>query len=98
MCDSCAQSCASSQIVFTPSLQTTPRGNLVDGLPRAPSILTKIKIARPAVVRSALKPSQAGFDMYRFGWCRREVEEHFKVLKMYCILAKVVLALCFACF
>ena len=39
-------------------------------------ILTKIKIAQPPVVRSALKPSQVGFDTYRFGWCAREVQEN----------------------
>ena len=30
----------------------------------------------PPVVRSALKPSQVGFDMYRFGWYEREVQEN----------------------
>jgi len=40
------------------------------------NILTKIEIAQPPVVRSALKPSQVGFDMYRFGWCAREVQEN----------------------
>ena len=40
------------------------------------NILTKIEIARSPVVRFALKPSQVGFDMYRFGWCEREVQEN----------------------
>ena len=40
------------------------------------NILTKIEIARPPVVRSASKQSQVGFDMYRFGWCAREVQEN----------------------
>ena len=40
------------------------------------NILTKLKIAQHPVVRSALKPSQVGFDMYRFGWCKREVQEN----------------------
>ena len=40
------------------------------------NILTKIEIARPPVVRSAVKPSQLGFDMYRFGWYEREVQEN----------------------
>jgi hypothetical protein len=40
------------------------------------NILTKIEIARPPVVRSTLKPSQVGFDMYRFGWYEREVQEN----------------------
>jgi hypothetical protein len=30
------------------------------------NILTKIEIAPPPVVRFALKPSQVGFDVYRF--------------------------------
>ena len=38
--------------------------------------LQKIKITQPPVVTSALKPSQVGFDMYRFGWCKREVQEN----------------------
>ena len=41
------------------------------------NILTTIKITRPPDVRSALKPSQMGFDMYRFGWCDREVQGEF---------------------
>ena len=57
-------------------LYMPPRGDLVDGLPRAPSNLTKIKIALSPVVRSALKPSQVGFDMYRIGWCARESQEN----------------------
>ena len=44
------------------------------GFPK--NILTKIEIALSPVVRSALKPSQVGFDMYRFGWCAREVQEN----------------------
>ena len=36
----------------------------------------KIEIAGPPVVRSAIKPSQVGFDMYRFGWYEREVQEN----------------------
>ena len=41
------------------------------------NILTNIEITGPPVVRSALKPSQVGFDMYRFGWCEREVRENY---------------------
>ena len=40
------------------------------------NILTKTEIARVPVVRFALKPSQVGFDVYRFGWCAREVQEN----------------------
>ena len=36
----------------------------------------QVEIARPSVVRSALKPSQVGFDTCRFGWCAREVQEN----------------------
>jgi len=36
----------------------------------------QVKIARPPAVRSALKPSLVGVDMYRFGWCAREVQEN----------------------
>jgi len=40
------------------------------------NILTEIEIALSPEVRSALKPSQLGFAMYRFGWCEREVQEN----------------------
>ena len=40
------------------------------------NILTNIEIALSPVVRSALTPSQVGFDMYRFGWYERQVQEN----------------------
>ena len=41
-----------------------------------PKYFDKIEIAFSPVVRSAVKPSQVGFAMYRFGWCEREVQEN----------------------
>jgi len=81
--DSVRHSCSSARCVIGSVSTCLPRGNLVDGLPRAPSAMRffqkyfdKNRDCSASVVRSALKPSQVGFDMYRFGWCAREVQEN----------------------